>query len=128
MTKEEQLELVKKVVPEIIIEDNKDNKWFSDEDRDYIKSFDGDVFQEYANKIINDDYIIEEEDNFGGYEGAGDITYVVYSLTNLETNEKIYFKISGWYDSWNGTEWINEPVIVGPKEVIKIEWEELNDD
>jgi len=125
MTKDEKRKLIKEVVPNMVIESVKDNKWFCEQDVDYIENFDGDAFQDaIRGRFTNGKYTISCEEDFGGYEGAGEKTWVVYSLKDNETDEVIYFKLNGWYDSWNGTEWENDFVIVNPKEVIRIEWRE----
>jgi len=125
MTKEQKMELVKEVVPNMVIKSVRDNNRFNKQDEDYVKSFDGDIFQECAQNSENDIYRLMEEESFGGYEGDGEDTWVIYCLINKKSDEKIYFKIHGWYNSWDGTEWNDEITIVQPKEVIKIEWKEI---
>lgn len=62
---------------------------------------------------------LRHEAQFGG-EGSGDQYYFVVSLTD-NNGKKTYWKYFGWYASYNGGE-ITEVVQVEPKEVIKIEW------
>jgi hypothetical protein len=124
MTKEEKVKLIKEIVPEMVIEKAKENRWFSPENEEYIKDFDGDAFQDaFRGSFTDGKYTLACEEDFGGYEGAGETTWVVYSLKDNETKEVIYFRLNGYYDSWNGTEWEYDFVIVNPKEVVKIEWE-----
>lgn len=56
------------------------------------------------------------ENSYGG-EGCGDDYWVVVKLNDR------YFRVSGYYDSWNGGELDGELEEVIPKEVKKIEWE-----
>jgi len=125
MTKDEKRKLIKEVVPNMLIESVKDDVWFGEEDEEYIKDFDGYTFKETIRGGFTDGkYTISHEEDFGDYEGAGEKAWVVYSLKDNETDEVIYFKLNGWYDSWNGTVWEKDFVIVNPKEVMKIEWRE----
>jgi len=60
---------------------------------------------------------------FGG-EGLGDNIWKVFKINNIETNEKTYFKVSGYYDSWNDSDWDGGINFVKPKEVTVIKWED----
>jgi len=119
------LELIKSIVPDMILVSAKSNKWYNDGEDESIMDFNGDMFQEYYNNAENDTYNIELTKEFGGYEGAGEDTWLVFCLTYKETDEKVYFRLQGWYNSWDSTEWQNEPKIVQPVEVMKIEWKEV---
>lgn len=59
---------------------------------------------------------VEFEDSFGG-EGQGDDYWVVVKLDDR------YFRVDGYYSSWDGGELDGELEEVVPKEVKKIEWE-----
>jgi len=123
MTKEQKIELIREVVPNMILDSAKEYQWFSGDEREIedIKEFDGGMFKEYANrKTENENYILQEEESHGGYEGAGEEMWVVYSLTSKVDNSKIYFRLNGWYNS--SDEWEKDFDIVIPKKVIKIEW------
>jgi len=65
-------------------------------------------------------YIIREEESFGGYEGDGDSIWKVFKVT--KDDEVQYFRTSGYYDSWNGTEWERSIELVDPHEVTVIKW------
>jgi len=123
LNKNEMENIVKEVVPDLVRENAKKNRYYDEDSYEVenIDSFNGDSFQEFADGAENDDYIIKEEETFGGYEGAGEETWIVYSLLNKKTQEKIYFEINGYYNSWDGTEW-NNWAVVKPKEVKKIIW------
>lgn len=73
---------------------------------------------EWQEKIeVPDLGIIEFVEQFGG-EGKGDEYWIVFKINNQ------YFKVSAYYDSWNGVNW-NETaslIEVEPKEVTKIEY------
>ena len=60
----------------------------------------------------------EPVDRFGG-EGMGDERWVVFKLENR------LFRISGYYSSWEGTEWYEDVTEVKPVEVVKTEYEAL---
>lgn len=59
---------------------------------------------------------LKYEDSFGG-EGQGDDYWVVVKL------EDRYFRVNGWYSSWEGGELDGTLEEVTPKEVKVIEWE-----
>jgi hypothetical protein len=44
------------------------------------------------------------EESYGGYEGAGETYWIVFSVTNCITGEVTYFKIDGFYASHYGCE------------------------
>ena len=49
---------------------------------------------------------LQSRDEKGGFEGGGSEMYTIYSINEVDTNKTIcYFKIEGYYDSWNGTSW-----------------------
>jgi len=122
MTKEQKKELVKRIVPEMILKVAKESKNFHYSEQESIENFNGDTFQEYVdNKIENENYILKTKESYGGYEGTEEVIKLVYSLTSKVDNSKIYFRINGWYNVWNNNEWSGFD-IVEPKEVRKIEW------
>jgi len=121
---ENSTEFIKKVVPEMVLKKARETKWFDEQEVEDIENFNGDTFQEYANKAENEDFILIEEASHGGYEGAGEDTWVVYSLNDKKSNERIYFQINGWYNSWDATEWA-DIIMVEPKEVIVIKWSKI---
>jgi hypothetical protein len=128
MTKEQKIELIREVVPDMILESAKECKWFSGDASEIedIKSFEGDIFKEYVSgKIENNEYVLGEEEAHGGYEGAGEEMWVVYSLTSKVDGSKIYFELNGWYNSWDSNEWERDFSIVIPQEVMKIVWRKV---
>ena len=64
------------------------------------------------------------EDEFGG-EGQGDDIWKVFKIEDMETKEKTYFKVRGYYDSWNGTDWDGTITLAKPVEVTVIQWEDI---
>jgi len=123
MTTDEKRNLIKEVVPNMVVESARDKRLFNEQAEEYIRDFDGDTFQEaIGGRFTEGKYTISCEEHFGGYEGSGEKTWVVYSLKDDETDEVIYFKLNGWYNSWNGTEWDAEIEIVKPVEVTVIKW------
>jgi hypothetical protein len=124
MTVEQKKELVEKIVPEMVLTAAQKCKWFSGDEREIedIKYFNGDIFQEYADgKVENSEFILQQEESYGGYEGAGEEMWLVYSLTSKIDNSVIHFRMNGWYNSWDSSEWEGID-IVRPVEVKKIEW------
>ena len=65
-------------------------------------------------------YIIQEVEHFGG-EGQGDEMWKVFSIAN-EAGDITHFRVSGYYDSWNGTEWDYEINLVESYEVTITRW------
>ena len=65
-------------------------------------------------------YTITKEARYGGFEGGGDSVWIVFKVT--KDNETQYFRKSGYYDSWNDTEWDSGIELVKPKEVTVIKW------
>jgi hypothetical protein len=77
----------------------------------------------YKENENNLPYILEQEDQHGG-EGEGDDYWFIFSIAKEDAPEdKTYIKFSGFYDSWNGTEWDEGFSIVKPVEVKCIEWQ-----
>lgn len=68
-------------------------------------------------------YSFEVVEDFGG-EGMGDHMYVVLRINK---NEKLlcHVKYSGWYSSWDGSEWETDFDIVEPVTVQKIEYRKV---
>jgi hypothetical protein len=123
MTVEQRRDLVEKIVPEMILVEAKKSEYFNNSyTPEEIECFNGDTFQEYADgKVENEDFILELQESHGGYEGAGEEMWLVYSLEMKSDNSVIHFRINGWYNSWDCSEWEGID-IVDPKEVQKIEW------
>jgi len=59
-------------------------------------------------------------DQHGG-EGEGEDYYSVYEFGIKDTEEKVFVKFQGWYQSYNGYEF-NEWFFVEPKEVVVTEY------
>jgi len=71
----------------------------------------------------NGKYEIKLEDCYGG-EGYGERYWYVFKLTDLHSQEEVYFRCNGVYDSWNGTDWWDSEV-VEPKEQVITVWESV---
>ena len=87
-------------------------------------SFDGYILENSFGKRNTkpcNGYTITIEDSFGG-EGQGDEMWAVYAIKK-ENLKEIYVRVSGYYDSWNGTEWNGELEVVEPKNVTVVQWE-----
>lgn len=61
---------------------------------------------------------IEIVEKVGGGEGGGSAASRVYKVTTTVDDEVHYFQLTGFYDSYNGTEWDNELVEVFPHQVV----------
>jgi hypothetical protein len=84
--------------------------------RDFVKLLDArdeyyDEFKDYVNSIYGPDdpinlggFIVEGIEQYGG-EGMGDTYWVVFSLER--DGDKKFFKLDGWYASYNGHEFDN---------------------
>ena len=55
-------------------------------------------------QVDGDEYKIKCVEHFGG-EGEGDKYWAVFSVTNTKTNKVEYWKIPGWYASYQGGEY-----------------------
>lgn len=73
-----------------------------------------------ANHFLDMNIEYKFSENFGG-EGNGDSYWVVYEFNSTETDEKCYIRFSGWYASFNGSEFEYSEV-VEPEVVQKVIW------
>lgn len=104
--------------------------------RDFVELLNGcdeyyDMFMEYINYCDGGEdpidvggFIVEALEQYGG-EGMGDSYWVVFSVEN--DGLKKFFKLDGWYASYNGHEFDN---FLDFNEVIQVEktikvWENL---
>jgi len=86
----------------------------------------GYALEEYGGKIniTEDGYWIKLTDTFGG-EGMGDYMWYIFELH--KNDERVaFFRVSGYYDSWNGTDWENI-CIVGPELEYNTTWAKVDD-
>ena len=72
-------------------------------------------YQPDRNKLSLSNFTIEQIEQFGG-EGKGDEYWYIYKITELNSGEYCYIKYEGYYNSWNGTTWIDECYFVKPVE------------
>ena len=79
----------------------------------------GDCFSDYIWHLPTDTYDIQEVDSYGG-EDCGTEYWTVWKITK---GDEVYFiRWDGRYDSWNGTDWDSDPVMVLPHERTIIEY------
>lgn len=64
-------------------------------------------------KLQSPKVAFELVDSYGG-EGEGERYYFVFKIHDLESNEIVYIKFDGFYNSWEGTEWDDDPFFVTP--------------
>ena len=59
-----------------------------------------------------------------GGEDCGSYYHIILKVRDDESGEEAYVKWVGHYDSWNGTDWYNDPEIVTPvKKIVEVtEW------
>ena len=70
-------------------------------------------------------YKVNEEEHFGG-EGQGDEMWKVFSITDTKTDKVVTnVRVTGYYDSWNGTEWDGQLDIVESYEVKVTQWRSI---
>ena len=67
--------------------------------------------------------IVDEQ---GGNEGGGEHVMRIYEVTTNDSAEIYYFKKTGFYESYNGTEWDSDVVEVFPKEIMVVKYYELH--
>jgi hypothetical protein len=91
------------------------------------EGYDGYALEEYFEysdvKPFNG-YTIQEIEHFGG-EGQGDEMWKVFSISK-DGEKDAYFRVQGFYNSWNGTEWNYEIDLVQPYEVTVTQWRKEN--
>lgn len=109
--------------------------------RELLKSDSGlsDFYVEFVNDAINglEDYYKFADGNtlsfkcleqYGG-EGKGVSQWVVFSVTDVESNETTNYRLDGWYDSYNGYDFhdYNDFYEVEPVEVTVVKWVKKNE-
>lgn len=62
-----------------------------------------------------EDFGLELVSEIGGYEGAGEHAERVFKYVK-ENGEAIYARITGWYSSYEGTEWREKIEEVKPEQ------------
>lgn len=94
-----------------------------DKDGDVVSEI---ILSEFQIKKYNLDptklYLTEVE-QFGG-EGQGDTCYYVFKIEHPEHGIG-YIKYFGNYDSWSGSEWDNDAIMVEPIEKTIVVYEEV---
>jgi len=119
MQKEQILQVLVKMIDEEL---KKVTFYNSKNYEDSVLDLDADlIYEALGNETVQDEYTFIREEEVGGYEGAGENTHYVFSLIDNRTEVKTSFKISGYYNSWDSTEW-HSLDIVEPKEVTVIKW------
>lgn len=78
-------------------------------------------------RVVGEDVSIKSEESFGGYEGAGDETWFVLSIEFEENKQKVYVKFSGYYSSWDDTQWKKDFDVVEPVEYVAIRWDKVKE-
>lgn len=94
-----------------------DRYMFNQDDYEYFAHY----FEDwYSGNNLNNNFV-SAVDSWGG-EGQGDDIGFVLKI-NYEDNV-YYLMVSGYYDSWNDTEWDDDNIrIVNPKEKVVTVWE-----
>lgn len=87
---------------------------------DEIKEVDDWCYEE-TKFDIGDGWIFELEERFGGHEGDGEVHWVVFSLTKEEN--KTYWQIDGYYQSYDGAYLDSDAYEVKAVEKTVIVWE-----
>lgn len=111
----------------IIVEEVKKSKYageFMDEDTLEVHDWcNGNNLSECIYSSGYTGNVISEVDVEGG-EGEGEYYHIVFKIDHPEHGVG-YIKFVGYYDSWNGTEWYNQPTMCHPVEVTVIEYHDL---
>jgi len=88
---------------------------------DEVSEICGYEMEEYLTDYKNENYSFDQIEHFGG-EGEGDEMWKVFEVKDLKTEEVTNFRVSGYYDSWNGTEWDRTVELVEAYEVTVTRW------
>lgn len=69
-------------------------------------------------------YVIKKVDSTGGGEGDGEYMDVTFQIVNVSDSSDVlgYVQLQGTYNSWDASEWYDEPYVVNPTEVTKVEF------
>jgi hypothetical protein len=84
---------------------------FKNQDSEYLKN--GEEFFYQLNKETSSLFEKELIDAFGG-KSQGSEYWKVFKFKDLTTNEEVYIKWEGIYDSWSEDQWENDPFFVNP--------------
>lgn len=119
------LELAKSIIVEEVKKSKYALSFLEDdgEDLDVIDWCNGENLSEAISSYSYDGNVIIEVDREGG-EGEGEYYHIVFKIDHPEHGVG-YIKVVGYYDSWNGTEWYNQPTMCHPVEVTVIEYHDL---
>lgn len=88
---------------------------------------DGTEFHEFlgGDEVHNEDFNIRLVEDFGG-EGMGDDRYLIFQINDTQNCENCNVKFRGFYDSWNGSTWDEEPIFVYARRKVITIYEETN--
>lgn len=121
------IDISKEDIIEGILKEGLKLNGYSEEDLEYFTGAKIEETYSYSSEISQpEEFTIIQEAQRGG-EGQGDEYYIVLSIQDNDTKDKIYVRFSGYYDSWNGTEWDEGFDLVSPVTVKVIEWETIPD-
>jgi hypothetical protein len=86
---------------------------FKNQDSEYLKNGDEVQYQFYKKTSL----LFEAEclEEFGG-EDQGSEYWKVFKFKDLETNEEVYVKFECEYNSWDSSDWEDDPFFVTPVE------------
>jgi hypothetical protein len=86
---------------------------------------DGDVLLEAAESYFTGAGVLglylKMVDQEGGYEGGGDHAEMVFAISS-NNNVLTYLRITGYFNSYDGTRWNDEVVVVYPQEVTETKY------
>lgn len=99
------------------------NRFFSDYNLNVNDVYE---YEEFENEDFDpsiSNLSIKLVDSHGGYEGGGDYAQCTFELNRADDNGAAkqtisYFKVEGFYSSYNGTEWEDSFTIVYPSTYI----------
>lgn len=69
-------------------------------------------------------HTLEVVESEGGHEGEGEYVCRVYAVVNAKGESVLYVRQTGFYESYNGTEWDDTLVQVYPREVMVTQYHE----
>lgn len=110
------LELLDKVITRTYTDGKKKEQSYTTSIKDLIK--------EGMKNIQVEDLVFDTVEIYGGGEGDGEEYWIVFLVQEVGANNKYYYKVPGWYQSYHGgeLEWENIYPVEPVQKVITV-WE-----
>ena len=92
---------------------NPEDDWYDEDDETSWSTW----AYEYDKETVPGLGLVEVLDTYKGGEGGGEEALLVFYITPEDGTEPFHVSISGYYASYNGTEWDGDLVQVEPRQV-----------